>query len=370
MNDEYQLAIRFILYDFCCGLVPERQNKRRYFWFLRDLCVNLLGLKMMMLRPQNTPDRPLVSFIITTFNTEPTMLRCCINSIRSLSFGGERREIIVIDDGSDRPAINELLDISDDIIYLRQRNQGISVARNRGTDMASGRYIQFVDSDDSLLRPAYEHCLDVARRLQPDVVGFAFTHRQCASVQKDVNGPFDGADYMLRHSIKGAAWGYLFKKELLNGLRFRPDFDRYAEDEEFTALLVLRAKRLFTTSAKAYFYRQHPHSVIHHLGKRNLVKRQVNTERAVRHLQERLASLPNPGRLALQRRIAQLSMDYLYNTARLTHSLMRLNKACERLRTHGLFPLPEQEYTRKYALFRRLCNTKWGRGIIIAATFR
>ena len=96
---------------------------------------------MMMLRPQNTPDRPLVSFIITTFNTEPTMLRSCIDSIRSLSFGSERREIIVIDDGSDRPAINELLDISDDIIYLRQRNQGISVARNRGTDMASGRYI-------------------------------------------------------------------------------------------------------------------------------------------------------------------------------------------------------------------------------------
>ena len=212
MNDEYQLAIRFILCSFCCGLVSERQNKRRYSWLVRDLCVNLLGLKMMMLRPQNTPDRPLVSFIITTFNTEPTMLRCCIDSIRSLSFGRERREIIVIDDGSDRPAINELLDISDDIIYLRQRNQGISVARNRGTDMASGRYIQFVDSDDSLLRPAYEHCLDVTRRLQPDMVGFAFTHRQCASVQEDVNGPFDGADYMLRHSIKGAAWVYLFKK--------------------------------------------------------------------------------------------------------------------------------------------------------------
>ena len=96
---------------------------------------------------------PLVSFIIPTFNTDPTMLRSCIDSIRNLSLSNDSREIIVIDDGSDTPAISTLLDISDDIIYVRQPNQGISRSRNRGIDMAKGKYIQLIDGDDYLLQP-------------------------------------------------------------------------------------------------------------------------------------------------------------------------------------------------------------------------
>ncbi len=41
------------------------------------------------------------------------------------------------------------------IIYLRQPNQGVSVARNYGMMMAKGRFIQFVDGDD------YSHAMQL-----------------------------------------------------------------------------------------------------------------------------------------------------------------------------------------------------------------
>ena len=79
-----------------------------------------------------------------------------------------------------------------------------------------------------------------------------------------------------------------------------------------------------------------------------------------------LDKLPKAERAAMERRIAQLSMDYLYNTARLTHSYSHLNDACERLRRRGLFPLPDKKYTRKYSLFRKMSKNAIGRRLIIA----
>ena len=115
---------------------------------------------------------PLVSFIVTTYNLPTDMLAECLRSILSMSLSKEEREIILIDDGSDLSPLDDLLDMRDDIIYLRQANRGLSVARNVGITLATGRYIQFVDGDDYLIRAPYEHCLDIVRYHDPDIVTF------------------------------------------------------------------------------------------------------------------------------------------------------------------------------------------------------
>ena len=89
----------------------------------------------------------------------------------------KEREIILVDDGSDICAINGLTEYLQDIIYLRQPNQGASVARNYGMMIAKGRFIQFVDGDDYLVQTAYEHCLDIVRYHQPDIVTFNYVKR-------------------------------------------------------------------------------------------------------------------------------------------------------------------------------------------------
>ena len=77
------------------------------------------------------------------------------------------------------------------------------------------------------------------------------------------------------------------------------------------------------------------------------------------------ATMPETDRQALARRIAQLTMDYLYNTIQLTHSRQRLDDAIATLEQQGLYPLPDKRYTRKYWMFRRLVQSKMGRSLLL-----
>ena len=106
---------------------------------------------------ENKNDRPLVSFIVTTYNLPTTLLCECLQSILSLSLSKEEREIIVVDDGSEVSPLNDLVELRDKIVYVRQRNKGLSEARNMGLVCAQGKFIQFVDGDDYLIQAPYEH---------------------------------------------------------------------------------------------------------------------------------------------------------------------------------------------------------------------
>ena len=83
------------------------------------------------------------------------------------------------------------------------------------------------------------------------------------------------------------------------------------------------------------------------------------------HLNQLADTMPQTDRIALQRRVAQLTMDYIYNTIVLTHSRQILNERLEALRQEGLFPLPDRDYSKKYQWFRRMTNTQLGRTILL-----
>ena len=99
---------------------------------------------------------PIVSFIVTTYNLPIDYIKECLDSILQLSLNPKEREIILIDDGSDICPLNDLAEYLPNIIYLRQPNQGVSVARNYGMKIATGKYIQFIDGDDYILKAAYD----------------------------------------------------------------------------------------------------------------------------------------------------------------------------------------------------------------------
>ena len=126
----------------------------------------------------------MISFIIPYHNEPLNMLRQCLDSILSLSLSNDEREIIVVDDGSNYSPINDLRDIQDHIIYVRQKNGGLSHARNTGLRLATGEYVQFIDADDYLLRAPYEHCLDIMRYQEPDVVMFNQTQNTPKNARK------------------------------------------------------------------------------------------------------------------------------------------------------------------------------------------
>jgi len=303
---------------------------------------------------------PLVSFIITTYNQPAEYLQECIKSILQLSLNAKEREIILVDDGSDICALNGLTEHLAHIIYLRQPNQGASVARNYGMMIAKGKYIQFVDGDDYLVQTPYEHCLDIVRYHQPDIVAFNYVKHKPNEIPYELPTPISGTEYLSSHNLHGSACSYIFRRGIKGSLEFTPGII-FGEDEEFTPQLFLRAERIFKTNTEAYYYRENPKSVTHQMDSERITLKMDNNLEVILHLQKLLDKIPPAERQALNRRIAQLTMDLLVNNIRLKHSLIALNRAIKELRKYGLYPLPDKEYTKKYTMFRKMVGTYAGR---------
>ncbi len=90
---------------------------------------------------------PSFSVIIPTFNRSHTLSRA-INSVLNQKY--KNFELIVIDDGSTDDTWDVLAKYPD-IKILKQKNYGVSHARNRGINVAKGEWIAFLDSDDEWL---------------------------------------------------------------------------------------------------------------------------------------------------------------------------------------------------------------------------
>lgn len=101
---------------------------------------------------------PKISVIIPTFNCG-SYIRRAIESVHKQTI--VPAEIIVIDDGSTDDTPEILCDYikKNEVIYIRQENQGAPVARNTGIMAATGDYIAYVDADDELVPTNFEKCL-------------------------------------------------------------------------------------------------------------------------------------------------------------------------------------------------------------------
>lgn len=309
-----------------------------------------------------------ISFIVTYFNQPLSMLCQCLDSILSLSIEYNEREIIVIDDGSSISPINQLKDYQDKIIYLRQPNQGLSVARNAGMSLSTGRYIQFVDGDDFLLTIPYNYCISLLKEKTPDILFFHLTRKESQQPPTIEHDCIDGAQYMKHNNLRASACGMLIKKSIIGNLRFRNHI--LHEDEDFTPRLVLRAEKILDVTAQAYFYRKTAQSITTSKNQLVIRKRLEDKENIIYRLSELAERLPKEEKDGMQRRIAQLTMDLLYNIMVDTHDSKLLEDHVERLYQKGFFPLPKKNYSSKYTWFRRMTKTKWSRALLCKLLFK
>lgn len=98
-----------------------------------------------------------ISVIIPVFNSSEYIDRC-LNSVINQTY--KNLEIIIVNDGSTDNSLEiceKYKKIDDRIIILNKQNQGSAAARNCGIDVATGEYITFIDSDDSIDVETYEY---------------------------------------------------------------------------------------------------------------------------------------------------------------------------------------------------------------------
>ena len=183
---------------------------------------------MQIVRPEiPIEQQPLISFIVPVYNVPTTMLRECVESILALTLLPAEREIIIVDDGSDESALTQLDGMTDQLLYVRQRNNGVSTARNLGLRLAQGRFIQFVDGDDQLLPGTYGHVIDLLRFGKADMVMFDFTDAPIPSTADyDDQPPMSGSELMRSSNIQGSVWCHVFSRSILGTLRFTPSLRR------------------------------------------------------------------------------------------------------------------------------------------------
>lgn len=220
-------------------------------------------------------DGPLVSIIITVFNTE-NFVQECIESVCSQTY--KQIEIIIVDDGStdNSPLICDKYQNQYSFIkVIHKKNEGVSVARNVGMDNATGKYITFIDSDDLIEKNYCESFVKCAEDNNADIVicdykSFGRDKMLSSSFTKDL---VDIQEYkkelILRTLFRefgthinnsvvsaGATWGKFYNLEFIRriNVRFIPGLVR-AQDTVFWLNVLIKSDKIVHLKENLYSYR-------------------------------------------------------------------------------------------------------------------
>lgn len=196
----------------------------------------MTGLNLVITIIQDRLHMPLVSVIIPAYNAEDYISQC-LSSVLSQTLSDI--EVIVVDDGStDRTAsiVEELTHRDGRIRLIRQENQCAGVARNKGMEVAEGKYLYFLDADDWIEPDSLEKLCSSAESLGSDIVvarseGFDNQTGETWLIDYALNGvPFDTlirpsfyADRLFQRFM-GWPWDKLYRAEFIqsSGLLFQP----------------------------------------------------------------------------------------------------------------------------------------------------
>ena len=192
----------------------------------------------------------LLTVIVPIYNIAPYLDKC-VQSIVNQTY--KNFEIILVDDGSpdNCPSIcDEWVRKDDRVKVIHKENGGVSSARNEGLKLASGKWIWFVDGDDTVEPDALSKLLKYTEQ-NPDLLVFNrdFNEEYC----KDEYF-FD--DYYFKYRFGFEPWNKLYKTEIIkqNNLAFDTE-ESIGEDLLFNAMYYQFAEKYLFVSDKLYNYR-------------------------------------------------------------------------------------------------------------------
>ena len=203
-----------------------------------------------------------ISVIIPAYNNEKNIARC-IESLLDQSF--RDFTLIIINDGSTdstKEIIRSYQMRDERIIFIDQKNQGVSSARNRGLSVAEGKYVTFVDADDYVSSDYLKHLFVGIDNTEADlcITGFKFVNEKgeekaCRYQNRTLNKKDFLRQLFEVNGSRGYVWNKIWKRDIISkyNLRFNKDISM-AEDLLFTVEYGIKAKEVKFIDSCDYYY--------------------------------------------------------------------------------------------------------------------
>lgn len=216
---------------------------------------------------------PKVSVIIPVYNTQMYLEKCIDSCVKQTL---DDIEIIIINDGSTDGSLEiaeEYASKYDNVRVKSIENSGLSIARNTGLELATGKYVYFLDSDDWIDENCLEECYKLSERNILDVVTFDakkiceegahdfeenFSRCNIVDATKIYTGKEFATCYREGSGILVQAWTFFLRRDFLkaHGISFLPH--AIYEDMKYYMDLLIHCRRMMYIPEKFYnrLYRQ------------------------------------------------------------------------------------------------------------------
>lgn len=206
-------------------------------------------------------ERPLISIIMAVYNMEK-YLEEAIDSVINQTIGIEKIELILVNDGS----IDKSLEICrwyekkyhQSIVVINKENGGVSSARNAGLEIATGRYVNFLDADDMLQEDACEKVVGFYEKYDVDVVSLPLIYFDAKEGNHLLNWKFSSTRVIdidrEYESVQLHISSSFIRREIAQKFRFQLKL-KYGEDAELINKCIFQKRKYGVLCNTAYLYR-------------------------------------------------------------------------------------------------------------------
>jgi glycosyltransferase involved in cell wall biosynthesis len=213
-----------------------------------------------------------LSIIIPMYNAEK-YIRECLDSI--ICFQSNEVECIIVNDGSQdsSPMIcKEFVEKDSRFKLVNGENAGVSAARNKGIEVATGKYIFFLDADDYMDSAAWKQIELFTREQKYDFIGFSYytlynnghvKEQAFSFAEKACDDINELRRQMFASSSLNTCWGKLYLRDTINQhhIKFRTDL-KIGEDFIFAADYFQVCQTAILYNIPVLYYRQHSASAM------------------------------------------------------------------------------------------------------------
>ncbi|MFE4794257.1 glycosyltransferase family 2 protein [Streptomyces sp. NPDC056708] len=206
------------------------------------------------------PDVPDVTVVVAVYNTMPYLTEC-LNSLVGQSIGLDRLEIVAVDDGSTDDSGAEIDRFAErypgTVKVLHQPNSGgPAMPSNRALELATGRYVYFIGSDDYLGEEALERMVKCADTHGSDVVVGKMVGTNGRYVRQSLYKANDSDVSLYGPELPFAlANTKLFRRELVEKYQLRfPEDVPVGSDQPFTIEACVHARKISVVADYTCYY--------------------------------------------------------------------------------------------------------------------